>query len=87
MSTQLLPSYENYFIGVWNIHFTISVAFCFTLSLSLSYLQIQDDCMPRPGSMEQSDRYEDVSFPAEGSTIEMSNQSNAVSNQEVQYPQ
>ncbi|KAK9925307.1 hypothetical protein M0R45_033635 [Rubus argutus] len=43
---------------------------------------IQDDCMPRPGSMEQSDRYEDVSFPAERSTIEMANQSNAVSNQE-----
>lgn len=69
------------------MHFTISVAFCFTLSPSLSYLQIQDDGTPRPGSMEQSDRYEDVSFPAERSTIEMANQSNAVSNQEVQYPQ
>ncbi|XP_050384675.1 serine/threonine-protein kinase BLUS1 isoform X2 [Argentina anserina] len=43
---------------------------------------IQDDGTPPEGNKEQSDSYEHVSFPAERSCDEMTNQSNFVSNQE-----
>ncbi|KAL6139601.1 hypothetical protein ACLB2K_057905 [Fragaria x ananassa] len=43
---------------------------------------IQDDGMPHEGNKEQSDSYEDVKFPAERSTLELENQSNAASNED-----
>lgn len=75
-----LISSENCFIRQWNIH--LSLLF-FILFLTQCCLQIQEDGMPNASSKKQSEKDEDVSFPAEEAAIEMENQPNAAPDQEV----